>query len=136
MAIDVDPKYGGSGFTFFSSILAIEELAKVDPSVSVLCDVQNTLINEFFRSYSSQELQDKYFPRLTKDLVRTSPSHTHSQAYTYSVIHTCMHTRDTHAHMPTHAHTYRGTGTSPASLAAAGPIFTPSLRHDDITLAL
>lgn len=70
MAIEVDSKYGGSGSTFFASVLAIEELAKVDPSVSVVCDVQNTLINEYFRKYASQEMQAKYFPQLAKGLVR------------------------------------------------------------------
>ena len=30
----------------------------------------------------------------------------------------------------------RGAGTGPAGPAAAGPMFTPSLRHDDVTLAL
>jgi len=70
----VDPKHGGSGSTFIASIVAIEELAKVDPSVSVVCDVQNTLINEFLKRYASKYLQNKYFPRLTTDLVRVFPS--------------------------------------------------------------
>uniref|UniRef100_A0A3Q3X7Q8 Acyl-CoA dehydrogenase/oxidase N-terminal domain-containing protein n=1 Tax=Mola mola TaxID=94237 RepID=A0A3Q3X7Q8_MOLML len=48
MGIEIDPEYGGTGSTFFSSILVIEELAKVDPSVAVLCDIQNTLINTLF----------------------------------------------------------------------------------------
>lgn len=50
-------------------MLAVEELARVDASVAVLCDVQNTLIMEFFRSYASKELKDKYLPRLAKNLV-------------------------------------------------------------------
>ena len=70
MCIEVDPKYGGSGSTFFSSILAIEELAKVDPSVSVLCDVQNTLVSELFLRWGTEELKDKYLSRLTTDTVR------------------------------------------------------------------
>ena len=70
MGIEIDPQYGGSGSTFFSSVIAIEELAKVDASVSVCCDVQNTLINAYFREYASQEMKDRYFPRLAKDLVR------------------------------------------------------------------
>ena len=69
MGIEIDPSYGGSGSTFFASIVAIEELAKVDASVSVLCDVQNTLINDYFRAYASKELQEKYFPQLATDLV-------------------------------------------------------------------
>src|SRR3954465_12903733 len=45
MAIDVPAEYGGQGGSFFQSILAIEELARVDPSASVIVDVQNTLFN-------------------------------------------------------------------------------------------
>ncbi len=70
MCIEVDPEYGGAGSTFFSSILTIEELAKVDPSVSVLCDVQNTLVSELFRRWGSQELKRKYLPKLTTEMVR------------------------------------------------------------------
>lgn len=70
MGIQIDPRYGGAGSTFFSSIIAIEELARVDPSVSVFCDVQNTLIIDYFRTYASKYLQDKYFPQLASSLVR------------------------------------------------------------------
>ena len=70
MGIEVDSQYGGAGSTFFASVLAIEELAKVDASVSVVCDVQNTLINAYFREYASKEMQARYFPRLSTDLVR------------------------------------------------------------------
>eukprot|EP00731_Ephydatia_muelleri_P020430 Em0013g157a len=69
MGIEVNPKYGGTGASFISAILAIEELAKVDPSVSVLCDVQNTLVNEYFKRYASVALQDKYLPQLVKKAV-------------------------------------------------------------------
>ena len=46
------------------SILAIEELAKVDPSFSVFVDVQNTLINNIFSKWANKEQKAKYFPRL------------------------------------------------------------------------
>ena len=69
MGIEIDPKYGGTGASFFSSILVIEELAKVDPSVSVFCDVQNTLVSLNFKYYASEELKDKYFPRIAQDTV-------------------------------------------------------------------
>ena len=45
MSIEVPEEYGGQGGTFFQSILAIEELAAVDPSAAVIVDVQNTLFN-------------------------------------------------------------------------------------------
>ena len=70
MGVEVPTEYGGAGASFFCSVLAIEELAKVDASVSVFCDVQNTLVFDLFRSYGSRELQDKYYPVLTSDLVR------------------------------------------------------------------
>ena len=69
MGIQIESRYGGAGSTFFSSIIAIEELAKVDPSVSVVCDVQNTLIIDYFNGYASQYLKDKYFPQLATNLV-------------------------------------------------------------------
>lgn len=69
MGIEVDPKYGGTGSSFFSAILAIEELAKVDPSVSVFCDLQNTLITALFRHLGTEEQKETYLPRLCKDMV-------------------------------------------------------------------
>ncbi|BGP39082.1 hypothetical protein JCM10450v2_003034 [Rhodotorula kratochvilovae] len=64
MAIETDPDHGGAGASFTSAILVIEELAKIDPSVSVCCDVHNTLVNTVFRKYASQHLKDKYLPQL------------------------------------------------------------------------
>ncbi|KAH0623679.1 hypothetical protein JD844_006720 [Phrynosoma platyrhinos] len=50
MSIDLDPAYGGTGASFFSTILVVEELAKVDPSVSLVCELQNTFINKLMGS--------------------------------------------------------------------------------------
>ena len=69
MGIEVGTEYGGSGSTFFSAILAIEELARVDAAVSVMCDVQNTLVIDFLRCFASQSLRDKYFPHLATNVV-------------------------------------------------------------------
>lgn len=69
MGIEIDQKYGGTGASFFSSILVIEELAKVDPSVSVFTDVQNTILYLNFKNYASDELKEKYFPRIAQDTV-------------------------------------------------------------------
>ena len=49
--------------------LPVAELAKVDPSVSVLCDVHNTLVNTVLRTYATQELKDKYLPELSTSKV-------------------------------------------------------------------
>lgn len=51
------------------AILAVEALAKVDPSVSVVCDVQNTLMNNIFLKWGSVSQREKYFPRLTSEEV-------------------------------------------------------------------
>ena len=50
MGIEIPERFGGSGGTFFHSVLAVEAISRVDPSVAVLVDVQNTLvINAFLR---------------------------------------------------------------------------------------
>ncbi|CUA70369.1 acyl-Coenzyme A dehydrogenase, short/branched chain [Rhizoctonia solani] len=66
MGIETDPDYGGAGSSFTSAIIAIEELAKVDPSVSALCDVHNTLVNTIFRTYATKEQQAKFLPQLAE----------------------------------------------------------------------
>ncbi|XP_053627886.1 short/branched chain specific acyl-CoA dehydrogenase, mitochondrial isoform X1 [Cherax quadricarinatus] len=67
MAIEVETEYGGCGSTFFVANLVIEELAKVDASVSVTCDIQNTLINTLFRNLGTDEQKDKYLPKLAAE---------------------------------------------------------------------
>ncbi|KAM4525339.1 short/branched chain specific acyl-CoA dehydrogenase, mitochondrial [Odontesthes bonariensis] len=69
MGIEIDPEYGGTGSTFFSSILVIEELAKVDPSVAVLCDIQNTLINTLFVKLGTPAQKENYLSRLSTDMI-------------------------------------------------------------------
>jgi len=44
-------------------------LAKVDPSVSVACDVQNTLVNTLFRKYGSKQIKEKYLPQLAESKI-------------------------------------------------------------------
>jgi alkylation response protein AidB-like acyl-CoA dehydrogenase len=65
MGIEVPTQYGGAGGTFFMSILAIEALAKIDPAVSVVCDVQNTLVNNIFLRYANEAQRKAYLPRLS-----------------------------------------------------------------------
>ncbi len=64
MGIDIPEQYGGQGGTFFQCVLAIEELAKVDPSASVIVDVQNTLVNNAILRWASEPLKIRYLPRL------------------------------------------------------------------------
>ena len=72
MGIEIDPEYGGTGSTFFSSILVIEELAKVDASVAVLCDIQNTLINTLLSKLGTPQQKEQYLTRLSTDVVSDS----------------------------------------------------------------
>ncbi|XP_042315717.1 short/branched chain specific acyl-CoA dehydrogenase, mitochondrial isoform X2 [Sceloporus undulatus] len=69
MSIDLDPAYGGTGASFFSTILVVEELAKVDPSVSLVCELQNTFINKLLTTYGTEEQKRTYLPRLSKDMM-------------------------------------------------------------------
>ncbi|MBD3223894.1 MAG: acyl-CoA dehydrogenase [Caldithrix sp.] len=69
MGIDVPEKYGGAETSFFMSILAIEALSSVDPSAGVIVDVQNTLVNNAFMNYGSEQLQSKYLPLLCEKKV-------------------------------------------------------------------
>ncbi len=69
MAIEVPEEYGGQGGSFFQSIVAIEELAKVDPSAAVIVDVQNTLFNNAIVRWASDDQKRRYLPRLAENTV-------------------------------------------------------------------
>ena len=69
MNISVDPKYDGVGASFFTTLLAVEELAKVDPAISAMVDVHNTLFVETICAYGNEEQKLKYLPRTAEDLV-------------------------------------------------------------------
>lgn len=69
MGIETSAAHGGSESSFTSAIIAIEELAKVDPSVSVCCDVHNTLVNTVLRKYATEEQQAKWLPLLAQEHV-------------------------------------------------------------------
>jgi alkylation response protein AidB-like acyl-CoA dehydrogenase len=67
MGIEPGEEYGGSGGSFFMACVAIEELARIDASVSVMVDVNNTLVINAFLNYGNEELKQKYLTRLTTD---------------------------------------------------------------------
>ncbi|KAI9104762.1 acyl-CoA dehydrogenase/oxidase [Phlyctochytrium arcticum] len=69
MAIETPVEYGGSGASFTSAIIAVEELAKIDASVSVACDVHNTLVNTLVRAYGTDAQKEKYLTRLAQGTV-------------------------------------------------------------------
>eukprot|EP01097_Dermamoeba_algensis_P008976 TRINITY_DN618_c0_g1_i1.p1 TRINITY_DN618_c0_g1~~TRINITY_DN618_c0_g1_i1.p1 ORF type:complete len:425 (+),score=129.34 TRINITY_DN618_c0_g1_i1:95-1369(+) len=64
MGIEIPTNYGGSGMTFTSACIAIEELAKADAAVSVMVDVQNTLVANAFLRWGNEEIKQKYLPAL------------------------------------------------------------------------
>jgi alkylation response protein AidB-like acyl-CoA dehydrogenase len=69
MGIEPGEEYGGSGGSFFMACLAIEELARVDPSISVCVDVNNTLTINAFLNYGTETQKKKYITRLATDTV-------------------------------------------------------------------
>ena len=64
MGIEVPEPLGGGGASFFHSVLAVEALARVDASVGVLVDVQNTLVINALARWGSEEIRQRYLPRL------------------------------------------------------------------------
>ncbi|MGB0542195.1 MAG: acyl-CoA dehydrogenase [Longimicrobiales bacterium] len=69
MGIEIPDEFGGTGADFFTSILIVEELSRVDPSVAVLVDVQNTLVINALLRWASYEQRARYLPRLASDTV-------------------------------------------------------------------
>jgi butyryl-CoA dehydrogenase/short/branched chain acyl-CoA dehydrogenase len=69
MGVEIPEKDGGAAATFFMSVLAIEELARVDPSLAVLVDVQNTLVNNALLRWGTDEQKARYYPRLASEWV-------------------------------------------------------------------
>lgn len=69
MGIEIPEEYGGQGGSFFQAVLAVEELAVVDPSAAVIADVQNTLVNNAMMRWANAEQRKRYLPRLASDTV-------------------------------------------------------------------
>jgi len=64
LGIEIPESAGGAGATFFHAVLAVEALSRVDPSVGVLVDVQNTLVINALLRWGGDGLKQKYLPRL------------------------------------------------------------------------
>jgi alkylation response protein AidB-like acyl-CoA dehydrogenase len=67
MGIEIPEELGGAGASFFMSILAIEEMSRVDPSLAIPVDVQNTLVVNQFLRWGTDEQKERFLPRLAKD---------------------------------------------------------------------
>jgi len=69
MGIEAPEELGGSGASFFHAVLAVEMLSRVDPSVGVLVDVQNTLVVNALLRWASEDLRRRCLPRLAADTI-------------------------------------------------------------------
>lgn len=69
MGIETPEKYGGAGSTFTMACLAVEELGRVDGSVSVLVDVQNTLTTNAFLKWGTEAQKEKYLSKMATEWV-------------------------------------------------------------------
>ncbi|HXD17664.1 MAG TPA: acyl-CoA dehydrogenase [Vicinamibacterales bacterium] len=69
MGIEVPEAHGGAGATFFHSVLAVEALSRVDPSIGVMVDVQNTLVINALVRWATDGQKAAYLPKLAADTV-------------------------------------------------------------------
>src|SRR5699024_498223 len=69
MGVEIPEKYSGGGGTFFMSIVAIEQISRVDASVGVFMDVQNTLVNNAFLNWGNDDVKQRYLPKLATEKV-------------------------------------------------------------------
>jgi alkylation response protein AidB-like acyl-CoA dehydrogenase len=69
MGIEVPEQYGGAGGKFFESIIAVEELSRVDASAGVIVDVQNTLFNNALVRWGNEDQKKRYLPKMTSEWI-------------------------------------------------------------------
>jgi alkylation response protein AidB-like acyl-CoA dehydrogenase len=69
MGVEVPEAQGGTGADFFTSVLVVEELSRIDPSVGVLVDVQNTLVINALLRWATEGQKRHWLPRLAADTV-------------------------------------------------------------------
>jgi len=67
MGVEIGEEYDGSGSSFTAACLVVEELAKVDPAVSVMVDIHNTIVNNCFANWASDDLKQRWLPHLATD---------------------------------------------------------------------
>jgi len=69
MGIEIPDTYGGAGASFFHSVLAVEALSRVDPSIGVLVDVQNTLVINALLRWGGDDTKRRYLPKMASNLI-------------------------------------------------------------------
>src|SRR5439155_1104237 len=69
MGIEIPESFGGGGASFFHAVLAVEALSRVDPSIGVLVDVQNTLVINALLRWGGDDTKRRYLPKLAADTI-------------------------------------------------------------------
>jgi alkylation response protein AidB-like acyl-CoA dehydrogenase len=69
MGIEIPEPFGGAGATFFHSVLAVEAFSRVDPSIGVFVDVQNTLVINALLRWGNDDIRRRYFPQLATKMI-------------------------------------------------------------------
>jgi len=69
MAIEIPESYGGGAARFFHAVLAVEALSRIDPSIGVLVDVQNTLVINALMRWGSEDVKRRYLPKLAASAI-------------------------------------------------------------------
>jgi hypothetical protein len=69
MAIEAPLELGGAGASFFSAVLAVEEISRVDPAVAVIVDVQNTLAVNALLRWGNAEQRRRWIPKMAESTV-------------------------------------------------------------------
>ena len=69
MGVEIPDEFGGGNASLFHSVLAVEALSRVDPSIGVLVDVQNTLVINAVLRWGDHALKSRYLPRLASDTI-------------------------------------------------------------------
>ncbi len=68
MGMMVSPEYGGSGMDTISYVLAMEEISKIDASVSVCMSVNNSLVCWGIEAFGTEKQKQKYLTHLARGL--------------------------------------------------------------------
>ena len=69
MGIETPEQYGGAEGSFVMACIAVEELGRIDGSVSVMVDVQNTLVTNAMLRWANDAQKEKYLPKMASEWV-------------------------------------------------------------------
>ena len=69
MGIEIPERFGGGGASFFHAVLAVESLSRVDPSIAVVVDVQNTLVINALLRWGHDDIRARYLPTLASNTI-------------------------------------------------------------------